>query len=79
MAQGPSTPEGGQPEMSDGTTTITPKLNVQGPNLQAFTISVMGQPTTDTTTYYREPRQGDVVTELSKIEQVIEYLKVLYK
>ena len=65
--------------MSDGTTTGTAKLNVQGPNLQAFTISVMGQPTTDTTTYYREPHQGDVVTELSKIEQVIEYLKVLYK
>ena len=65
--------------MSDGTTTVTAKVNVQGPNLQAFTISVTGQPTTDTTTYYREPRQGDVVTELSKIEQVIEYLKVLYK
>jgi hypothetical protein len=65
--------------MSNGTTTVTAKLNVQGPNLQAFTISVMGQPTTDTTTYYREPRPGDVVPELSKIEQVIEYLKVLYK
>jgi len=65
--------------MSNGTTTVTARLNVQGPNSQAFTISVMGQPTTDTTTYYREPRPGDVVPELSKIEQVIEYLKVLYK
>ena len=65
--------------MPNGTTTVTARLNVQGPNLQALTISVMGQPTTDTTTYYREPRPGDVVPKLSKIEQVIEYLKVLYK
>ena len=56
----------------------------QSPFIQKFETSITGrQPQDvtdqDATDYSLHPRDAVVTAELSKIEQIVEYLKVLYR
>lgn len=51
----------------------------QSPFIQKVDTAVIGRQPEDATDYFLHPKDALVTAELSKIEQIVEYLKVLYR
>ena len=60
------------------------KVNLSGPNVFSFGTSALDQQKPEKANQYIEPvgegsHRAAVATELTKLEQIVEYLKVLYR
>ena len=63
--------------MSEG---VTPTVNIiKNPFVQRFDTAIVGRHPEDATKYFGHPGNAVAAAELSKIEQIVEYLKVLYR